>query len=79
MPLASLLPPPSWCRPRLSRIRQGKPPPNLRDHLHPLGVSSSVRALGTNNVAMLEKNLHRKSHGSSQKFTNTFNPDFFVL
>ena len=39
----------------------------------------SVRPIGTNYAVLLKKNLARKPHASSQAFTNSFNPDFFVF
>ena len=46
----------------------------------PLGMrASNVPTLGTNVASIYAKNLRQRGHASSQKFTNSFNPDFFVL
>ena len=50
-------------------------PPPKPGGSFPLGIRSDVTTLG-NNVGRL---YAKSRHASSQKFTNSFNPDFFVL
>ena len=54
-------------------------PPEIRSSF-PLGMRSrNVLPIGMNVAPMYAKNLRGQGHASSQKFTNSFNPDFFVL
>ena len=46
----------------------------------PLGIGNShVAQIGTNIKATYMKTALGKTHASSQKFTNSFNPDHFLL
>ena len=63
------------------RRGQAKPVPVVQSQSNfPLGMRShNVLPIGANAAPMYAKTLMGRGHKSSQKFTNSFNPDFFVL
>ena len=69
-----------YVQPAMAGYHPAPAPAGPKGGSFPLGMrASNVPTLGTNVASIYAKNLRQRGHASSQKFTNSFNPDFFVL